>query len=219
MRRKIMKRILAFGDSNTWGLIPGTKPFERYSEDIRWTGILQKKLPETKVIEEGLCGRTTIFEDRFRPGRRGIDTLEEILADNHPLDLAIIMLGTNDCKSYYNASPWLIGRGIEKCLDVALDYLPPEKILLVSPIHLGEDVWRPEKDPEFGKQSVRYSKELKAVYSEIAARRGVGFMAASDHAVPSPVDNEHMDVASHRKFAEAVLAYIRAEGISTFRVA
>ena len=70
-----MKRILAFGDSNTWGLIPGTKPFERYSEDIRWTGILQKKLPDAKIIEEGLCGRTTIFEDRFRPGRKGIDTL------------------------------------------------------------------------------------------------------------------------------------------------
>ena len=219
MRITVMKRILAFGDSNTWGLIPGTKPFERYSEDIRWTGILQKKLPDAEIIEEGLCGRTTIFEDRFRPGRRGIDALEEILADNHPLDLAIIMLGTNDCKSYYNASPWLIGHGIEKCLDVALDYLPPEKILLVSPILLGEDVWRPEKDPEFGKQSVCYSKELKAVYSEIAARRGVGFMAASDHAVPSPIDNEHMDVASHRKLADAVLSYIRAEGISNFRVA
>ena len=214
-----MKHILAFGDSNTWGLIPGTKPYERYSEDIRWTGILQKKLPDHKVIEEGLCGRTTIFEDRFRPGRRGIDALEEILADNHPLDLAIIMLGTNDCKSYYNASPWLIGRGIEKCLDVALDYLPPEKILLVSPIRLGEDVWRPEKDPEFGKRSVRYSKELKAVYSEIAARKGVGFMAASDHAEPSPIDGEHMDVASHRKFAEAVLSYIRAGALSPFRVA
>lgn len=214
-----MKRILAFGDSNTWGLIPGTKPFERYSEDIRWTGILQRKLPDAEIVEEGLCGRTTIFEDRFRPGRKGIDTLEEILADNHPLDLAIIMLGTNDCKSYYNASPDLIGLGIEKCLDIALDYLPPEKILLISPIHLGKDVWRDEKDPEFGKRSVRNSRELKRIYSEIASRRGVGFMAASDHASPSPVDDEHMDVISHRKFAEAVLSYIRAEVLSPFRVA
>ncbi|MBR7090027.1 MAG: arylesterase [Lachnospiraceae bacterium] len=214
-----MKRILAFGDSNTWGLIPGTKPFERYSEDIRWTGILQKKLPDAEIVEEGLCGRTTIFEDRLRPGRKGIDTLEEILADNHPLDLAIIMLGTNDCKSYYKASPDLIGRGIEKCLDIALDYLPPEKILLISPIHLGKDVWKDEKDPEFGKRSVRNSRELKRIYSEIASRRGVGFMAASDHASPSPVDDEHMDVISHRRFAEAVLSYIRAEVLSPFCVA
>ena len=64
-----MREILCFGDSNTYGLIPGTK--ERYKENIRWTGILQQKLKEQdcRIVEEGLCGRTTVFEDELRKNR------------------------------------------------------------------------------------------------------------------------------------------------------
>ena len=98
-----MKNILAFGDSNTWGLIPGTK--ERYPDEIRWTGLVQNKLNDTKIIEEGLCGRTTVFEDEIRPFRKGVDTLPLILESASPLDGVIIMLGTNDCKTYYHANP------------------------------------------------------------------------------------------------------------------
>ena len=73
-----MKNILAFGDSNTWGLIPGTK--ERYPGEIRWTGLVQNKLGDTKIIEEGLCGRTTVCEDEIRPFSKGVDTLPRIAA-------------------------------------------------------------------------------------------------------------------------------------------
>lgn len=68
-----MKQLLCYGDSNTWGLIPGTK--ERYPWGIRWTSILQEKLgnADVHVIEEGLCGRTTVFEDYYRKGRKGIE--------------------------------------------------------------------------------------------------------------------------------------------------
>ena len=110
-----MKRILCFGDSNTWGLIPGTK--ERYPGEVRWTGLVQNKLDDTKIIEEGLCGRTTVFEDEIRPFRKGVDTLPLILESASPLDGVIIMLGTNDCKAYYNANPHIIGKGLERCIE------------------------------------------------------------------------------------------------------
>ena len=74
-----MREILCFGDSNTYGLIPGTK--ERYKENIRWTGILQQKLKEQdcRIVEEGLCGRTTVFEDELRKNRKGSDLLPVLL--------------------------------------------------------------------------------------------------------------------------------------------
>ena len=199
-----MKQILAFGDSNTWGMVPGTKTRERYPWGVRWTSLLQEKYTDVRIAEEGLCGRTTVFEDELRPGRKGSNSLEPLLESQYPIDGAILMLGTNDCKTFYHASPYVIGKGIEKCLDILEKYVAPENILLVSPMQLGEDVWRPEKDPEFGEKSVTTSKELKAVYSDIAKRRGTAFLAASDYVEASSIDDEHMDENGHRIFAEVV---------------
>lgn len=200
-----MKEILCFGDSNTYGLIP--KEGGRYDRNTRWTGILEKHLyeKEYRIIEEGLCGRTTIFEDELREGRRGADLLPTLLESHAPLDRIILMLGTNDCKTYYNASPELIGLGIEKLLQQIKSADEKIKVLLISPIALGEEVWKPEYDPEFNENSVRVSKKLKAVYRKLAEKYGCDFLAASDVAEPSSVDMEHLNQEGHRKLAEAVL--------------
>ncbi len=199
-----MDSILVFGDSNTWGLIPGSKTYERYPWENRWTGILQKKCKDIRILEEGLCGRTTVFEDELRPGRKGVSSLPLILESHQPLNAAVIMLGTNDCKKIYGASAYTIGKGIELCLDELVKYIPAKKILLVSPIHLGKDVWRSEKDPEFTAESVRISYELKDVYQYIAARRGMGFLAASDITQADESDDEHLNMKGHKALASAI---------------
>ena len=85
--------ILCFGDSNTWGYKPDKSG--RYDENIRWTGLLQKKLGSGyHIIEEGLCGRTTVFQDELREGRRGLDLIGVTVEMHNPIDLMIIMLGT-----------------------------------------------------------------------------------------------------------------------------
>lgn len=198
------REILCFGDSNTYGLIPGTK--ERYKENIRWTGILQQKLKEKdcRIVEEGLCGRTTVFEDELRKNRKGSGLLPVLLESHAPIDQVVLMLGTNDCKSYYHASAEVIGLGVEKLIGQIRQAGEHIKILLVSPILLGEKVWEPEYDPEFDEQSVETSRQLKTVYSRIAKKHGIDFLAASDVAEPSSRDREHMDEESHRRFAEAV---------------
>ncbi|MBO4896676.1 MAG: arylesterase [Clostridia bacterium] len=199
-----MKNILAFGDSNTWGLIPKTGFKERYPSDKRWTGILRQNIKGAEIIEEGLCGRTTVFEDKKREGRNGAAALSQILKKHAPLSGAIIMLGTNDCKTEYGATPEEIGEGIKLCLTKIEQYVPSKNILLVSPIYLGRDVWKPEKDPEFDRESIEKSKKLKAVFKDIAKNMGANFLAASDFAAPDDADNEHMDETGHRQLALAL---------------
>lgn len=202
-----MKRILCFGDSNTFGYIPGG--VGRYGENIRWTGRLQKKLfSKAVVIEEGLCGRTTVFQDELRQGRRGIELLPVLLESHAPLDLVIVMLGTNDCKTVYGASAEVIGKGIEQIIEKIKLVSPQAEILVISPILLGENVWKSEYDPEFSTESVQVSKKLKAVYKKIAEKNNCMFLAASDIAEPSEKDQEHLDEKGHEVFADNVYKYL-----------
>ena len=198
------REILCFGDSNTYGLIPGTK--ERYKENIRWTGILQQKLKEKdcRIVEEGLCGRTTVFEDPFRQGRRGTALLPTLLETHHPVDLVVLMLGTNDCKTIFGASAEVIGRGIQCLLDQIQTFAPQADVLLISPIYLGEKVWQEGYDQDFSPQSVQVSKELETVYERIAAERQIGYLRASDYVQCSEADQEHLNAQGHQIFAQAV---------------
>ena len=198
-----MKQILCFGDSNTYGLVPGTT--SRYEWRDRWTGIVQEEIEEKgyHIIEEGLCGRTTIFDDPLRLGRRGTELLPVLLETHNPLELVILMLGTNDCKTVYDASAGVIGLGIKQLLKQIKTIAPKAGILLISPIQLGEDVWT-GFDPEFNEDSVDKSRKLKEVYKKIALEEEVFYLAASDYAYPSETDREHLDKNGHKALAQAV---------------
>ena len=201
-------QILAFGDSNTWGLIPGTTG--RYPVHIRWTGLLQKAVRPlgVRILEDGVCGRTTVFRDPVRQGLRGIDSILRY-SGRKDLDAVILMLGTNDCKKVFHASPEEIGRGLVQCIDAFEELVPADRILVISPLLLGEDVWRPDKDPAFDRQSVLTCRALREVYRSIAAGRGNCFMAASDHASASIVDAEHMNAEGHEQLAKAIREKLR----------
>lgn len=187
------------------GFILRTK--ERYPWGIRWTSILQEKLGSSRVrvIEEGLCGRTTVFEDCYRKGRKGIESLPFILESQQPVDAAVLMLGTNDCKACYHNSPYIIARGLSLCVDELLRCIEPGRILIVSPLHLGKDVWKEPFDPEFDQRSVEVSQGLKKEYQKIAEQKQVHFLAASDFVNPSDDDREHLDKAGHAVLAEQIL--------------
>lgn len=205
-----MKHILCFGDSNTYGLIPGT--MDRYGWGTRWTSIVDERIKERgyRVIEEGLCGRTTKFDDLRRKGRRGTELLPVLLEAHSPIDLVIVMLGTNDCKTSYHASSEDIGRGAEQLIDQVKGYDPNIEILLISPISLGEGVWEKGYDTEFSPNSVMVSKELPEVYRSIARRKNIDFLAASDYVKPSKEDREHLDAKGHRIFAGVVTQKVQS---------
>ncbi|MBQ6569835.1 MAG: arylesterase [Clostridia bacterium] len=204
-----MKQILAFGDSNTWGMIPASRPPERYPADVRWTGVLAGKCQNAAIIEEGLCGRTTVFDDPLFPGRNGLEALMQMGQKCPVLDAAIIMLGTNDCKSAFKNTAEDIAKGMEQCLDRLEKLLPPEKILLISPLLLGEEVWKPEKDPEFDKNSVEVCRGLKEEYRKLSKKHGAQFMAASDYSRADHSDEEHLNATGHQRLASAVFEKLK----------
>lgn len=206
-----MRQILCFGDSNTYGLIPGTE--DRYPWGMRWTSRLEEMVnpSQYRIVEEGLCGRTTDFSDLSRAGRKATDSFSMILESHQPLDTVILMLGTNDCKKAYDASEYQIGKGLEKLLIKIRNHSDKTKVLIVSPIELGLEV--EEKDPEFDRESVKTSRRLKHVYRKLAEKYGFKFLAASDYAKASGKDQQHLDENGHRILASAIYKKILAKQI------
>ena len=169
--------ILCFGDSNTWGYKPDKSG--RYDENIRWTGLLQKKLGSGyHIIEEGLCGRTTVFQDELREGRRGLDLIGVTVEMHNPIDLMIIMLGTNDTKERFNASPACIGIGMErlalKAETVAAWRAGKPNMLIVAPPHIGAG----HNDPAMGASCHATSMGVAEEYRKKCAAHGWAFFDA-----------------------------------------
>ena len=108
-----MKNVLFYGDSNTWGY-QGDDPLHRLDADKRYTGVVASQFPDVHFIEEGLCGRTICNTDPVDYGRNGMDMLPALLATHDPIDVIVIMLGTNDSKAMYGHSSFTISEGMDR---------------------------------------------------------------------------------------------------------
>jgi lysophospholipase L1-like esterase len=114
------KTILCYGDSNTWGFVPGSEG-ERFAWEVRWPGVLQSELGfEYRVIEEGLSGRTTVLDNPLEPYKNGREYLAPCLQSHQPLDLVAIFLGTNDLGDRYPLPPLDIARGAASLAQMVL---------------------------------------------------------------------------------------------------
>lgn len=201
-----MKNILCFGDSNTYGLKPdGTG---RYDFSVRYTGVLQNILgSDYHIVEEGCPGRTTIFEDKIRPYKKGIDYIVPCVQSHTPLDYVVIMLGTNDCKTAYKADADKITTGLSEIIN-AVKNNTTAYIIIVSPIHLGDKIGTKGYDKEFDEKSIETSKKLAEKYKILASENDYGFIDASKVSVASEIDNEHLDELGHKKLGQKVADYI-----------
>jgi lysophospholipase L1-like esterase len=204
-----MTVVVAFGDSNTWGYEPGAAG--RFAPDARWTGVMQLELgPAWRVIEEGLNGRTTVFDDPIEPDRRGSDYLPPCLRSHAPLDLLIVALGCNDLKQRFSASAGDIANGAERLIQMARAEPvgprgAPPAIILVAPPPLG----RLSAFAEMFAGGVEKSKLLAARYRDVAERNGVGFVDAGEFVVCSDRDGIHFEADQHAILGRALAAAAR----------
>ena len=209
------RRILCFGDSNTWGF--DGRDGGRFDEDTRWTGLLQRALgPEYTVIEEGQNSRTILAEDPILGDKTGGRYILPCLESQRPLDLLILMLGTNDLKARFHLTDYNIGQAMDTFLRRVrglADYDPllrDMKILLVAPPPLGEGILTAPGCENFrGETGLRYSRALAEQYRPLAEKYRCAFLDAASVASPSPVDGLHMEPEEHAKLAAALADKVR----------
>jgi lysophospholipase L1-like esterase len=207
--------IVCFGDSNTHGTSPDWNAPGRLPRDVRWPGVMRAALGAGyEVIEEGLNGRCTVWETPIEPGRNGLTYLAPCLLSHKPVDLVIIMLGTNDVKAIYGKTAPDIACGASALVDVAKGTLSgpdgvPPSVLLVAPVPVGE-VTRYSEVWGFG-DSRDKSQRLADLYRVAAEISGVGFFDAGSAAQVSPLDGVHLDPAAHASLGAAMAEAVRAE--------
>ena len=202
--------ILCYGDSNTWGYEPLTGM--RLLRKQRWTGVLQQLLRESYyVVEEGLNGRTTVWEEPFRDGRNGLKALLPVLESHAPLALVILMLGTNDLKHHLNVSAHESSSGIAALVQTihqsaaGLHDAAPPKILVVAPCKFGELPALLNHDYEGGAEK---SALLPIFYRQVCVDLHCEFLDANEVATAGD-DGIHLNAAGHRQLAAALAPVVR----------
>jgi lysophospholipase L1-like esterase len=205
-----LSTVVCYGDSNTYGAVGPTDL--RHPRDVRWPGVVGTVLAgRAHVVEEGLNGRTTIWEDPFSPGRNGRPYLLPCLASHAPVAVLVIMLGTNDLKAIHRLGAAEIAAGAGSLADLARasgagPAAGPPAVLLVAPPALGEltmasELWG------FG-AARRTSTELARYFREAARQSGAAFLDAASLVVADPVDGVHLDAAAHAVLGRAIAAAV-----------
>ncbi len=210
----MMKHIVCFGDSNTHGYCAENNG--RFDETQRWTCLLQNGLGrDYLVLEEGLSGRTTCFTDPIHEGLNGLDYIYPCLMSHEPVDLLIIMLGTNDTKERFGSSAACIALGLKRLIAKAIattdcwrDGKP--NILVVTPQNIGREYADTEVAQTMGRGCAEKSEGLAAQYEQIAKMMGCHYLDANQvvSAGPNQVDFMHLTEAGHRQLAQALLKII-----------
>lgn len=205
-----MKTILCFGDSNTWGYVSETGM--RFPADKRWCGVLRAKLGNGyEVIEEGLNGRTTVFDDPDSPYRSAETYLPPCLESHAPIDAVIIMLGTNDMKYKFGLEPEHVAKGMEKLINIiknscAGPWGKAPNVLLICPPHIA-----PVTNFDDFLNSHEKSVKLYSSYRVLAQKYGCTFLDASEiiHVSDLP-DGIHLNETAHTALGEKAAELVKA---------
>ena len=204
-----MVTLLCFGDSNTWGYDPAT--WDRYPLDIRWPGVLQNELGKSyRVIEDGQNGRTAVEGKTFAGFNTSKTDLVSTLANYSPLDLVILMLGTNDLLTRSSVSPDDVGKGIDVLLDIirhsgAGPVSSAPAVLLLAPPPIGSL----SGETDALKSAVAQSHLFAERYASIAADFGCAFLNTGKIVRSSEIDGSHLDASEHTKLGLAVAKRVR----------
>ncbi len=207
-----MITVLCYGDSNTYGYVPETGL--RYPRNIRYPGRLQELLgDEYTVIEEGCNGRTTIHDDPIDGWKNGLDYLKPCLNSHKPVDIVILMLGSNDLKAAFHMTAKEIADGAGTLVEVIKsftrekqDHIP--KIILVSPPEIGKGIKTSPFYGAFYEEAIEESKKFPRYYKEVADKHGCIFFNAAEYIYPSETDSLHLTPEGHRILAEELFKRI-----------
>jgi lysophospholipase L1-like esterase len=208
-----MHQILVYADSLSWGIIPDTRL--RFRFDQRWPGVVESELLKAgvrvRVIEDCLNGRRTVWNDPFKPGRNGLDGLEQRIEINSPLSLVVVFLGTNDFQSVHHFNVWQSAQGLGAIV-AAIRRAPIEPGMPVPPILL---VAPPPLQKAKGQMAFKFEGAetravgLGAAIKSVADELGCHFFDAGSVTPTSRVDGVHLDEDQHLVLGTALAAVIK----------
>lgn len=200
-----MKKILCFGDSNTYGYIPNNGA--RYDKNTRWTGVLSLLSHGKFEIIEGGCNNRTAFA--ANPAGKiftGYEILPELLTGD--FDAIVLAIGINDTQFLYNLSSIEIASGVEKLINIVKLKSPQAKIILVAPSILTEDVLNGNFACLFDRTSIEKSRQLPLLYQKIAEKQNIEFLDLNSVAKTSSLDGLHYAPEQHLKIAQAIFTIL-----------
>lgn len=210
-----MKHIYVYGDSLSWGIVPSTR--QRFPFETRWPGAMELKLNAAgrtvRVTEDCLNGRRTVWEDPFKPGRNGLAGLAQRIEAQSPIDLLILMLGTNDFQFNHPFNDaWAAAQGITTLVN-EIRRAPIEPGMAAPPILIGCPP--PIRNPK-GPVAVKFpgaeqrSKGLAEAYRETATALECSFFDAATATEASRVDGIHLDEDQHLALGNAIADCVAA---------
>ncbi len=189
-----MKKILCFGDSNTYGFNP--KDGSRYNKDIRWTALLQNTLKGTYNITEAGCNNRTAFSDNPAGlNFTGYKILPEYLKEN--FDIIIFQIGINDLQKSYNTSLTGFEKGMEKFFSLVKHYSPYSKIIILSPCVIKDNILNSYFNLFFDEKSIEKSKQIFSVYEKIAKKNKYQLIDLNKFTETSNIDGLHYAPEQH----------------------
>ena len=200
-----MKKILCFGDSNTYGFIPSSG--KRYDENSRWSGILKKLLREEyEIIEAGCNNRTAFCDNPAGVNETGYKVLPSLLTPD--IDCVILAVGINDLQYLYDISMKDYESGLENLIGIVRTKLPRAEIILLSPSVITEDILNSYFAAMFDETSIEKSKQLSAIYERAARKENCKLLDLKKIASPSKTDGLHYEKIEHIKIANAIFDLI-----------
>lgn len=203
-----MATILCYGDSLTWGRIPNGG---RYPKHLCWPTLLNDLLGhQHQVINFGLPGRTTIWNDPFLEGRNGLSYLQAALETFGPVDILILMLGTNDLKRHFHVGAYEAAKGVEKLIEKSRmpndnDFPAPTLVIVAPP-----NILSPTGSvAESFDGAIEKSQHFHQYYQDIASQNQCIFLNAAGVLQPSEVDGVHLDTQGNERLANAIYSLIK----------
>lgn len=200
-----MKKILCFGDSNTYGYIPNNGA--RYDKNTRWTGVLSLlSHGKFEIIEDGCNNRTAFVANPAGKIFTGYEILPELLTAD--FDAVVLAIGINDTQFLYNLSSIEIASGVEKLINIVKVKSPQAKIILVAPSILTDDVLNGNFACLFDRTSIEKSRQLPLLYQKIAEKQNIEFLDLNSVAKTSSLDGLHYAPEQHLKIAQAIFTIL-----------
>jgi len=204
-----MTKILCYGDSNTYGFIPGSGA--RYDKNSRWSGLLVQFLPDKfEIIEEGMNNRTGFFKNPEGLKQSGGDYLPIFLQNNKDIDICILNLGTNDAQIFYNLNRENTKSGLLNLINSIKNVNKKTQIIIIPPVKITENILNSWFSVMFDNSSIEKINNVFPFFEKTAKENNCLYFDFNKFTQPSEIDGLHYTKDAHKIIAQNLAKYILA---------